>query len=141
MESLSLDPGVIAVLSIVGVGIILVVVAVLTCFVCNNYCRSGKSRCSIYYQPPPDRNLTTNRESTTTLVRTAYDMERDESNPDSVLVAEAPPAYHMATKYPVVYGGQYCIGLNGDSQIVPPNDAMPPDYNSITTLLHSSTAS
>ena len=139
MESLALDPGIIAVLGIVGVGIILVVLAVLTCSVCNsNYCRSGKPRCSIYYQPPQDRDRTTNTESTTTLVRTAYDVERDEPNPHSILVAEAPPAYHMATEYPVVYGGQYCIGLNRDNQIVPPNDAKPPDYNSITTVLYSS---
>ena len=140
MEPLGIDPGIVAVLCIVAVGIILTILAIITCAVCNICCRSGKSRCSIYHEERhQDRRQTSrsNEEATTATVRTTHDVECGEPK-NSTLVKEAPPTYNMATEYPVVYAGQYCIGMNGDSRLMPSNDTQPPDYNSVATSSHYS---
>ena len=136
---MELAPAVIGVLCVIAVGIVLTIVAVTTCFVCNTCCRDGKSRCSIYYQPevlpagPQSVSVVPNRTATQTVeveggTRTLK---------DSVLSRDAPPTYHMATEYPRVYAGQYYIGMSGQSDVqtwTSSNENLldpgqPPDYH------------
>lgn len=140
MSDIVLNPGVPAALGVVGVGIILTVVAVCICFVCNNFCRDGKSRCSIHYQQPqvlqesglahPPCHTNSGAEN-----RTQYETRTFK---DSVLVGEAPPTYQMATEYPRVHAGQYYIGMAGLSDETMLNlnysdqEKAPPDYSLVT---------
>ena len=130
---LPLDPAVIGVLVVIAMGSILAIMAVTMCCVCNQCCRDGKHKCSIYYQPDHDDLQST----TVTANRTESAKSSVPTLKDSVLTGEGPPTYQMAvTEYPRVYAGQYYIGMSGESEVTALSNAQdnqldsrqPPEY-------------
>ena len=128
---LPLDPAVIGVLVVIAVGSILAIMAVTMCCVCNQCCRDGKHKCSIYYQPDHDNLQSV---SVTAANRTETIKSSVPTLKDSVLTGEGPPTYQMAvTEYPRVYAGQYYIGMSGVTDLLNTQDnqldsRQPPDY-------------
>ena len=127
------NSGVYATLGVVGVGMIIAVIAVLTCFVFNKCSKYGKSRQHIEAQ----LNIRPNRgpgNARRDQVQSGNTCET-RTLKDSVLLGDAPPTYQMATEYPRVYAGQYYIGMSGGDELMASaydsdnNLRQPPDYH------------
>ena len=128
---LPLDPVVIGILVVFAVGSILAIMAVTTCYVCNQCYRDGKHKCLIYFQPDHDDQQSV---SATAANRIETAKSSVPTLKDSVLTGEGPPTYQMAVTeyYPRVYAGQY-IGMSevtdlSNTQDNQSDSRQPPDY-------------